>query len=258
MPNLQSLTPGAKSPTPESARLHRLRAELDRIRTVLSGEPSVKQVRVFGSVALGTTHDWSDLDVMVVEETDQPFIDRALRLADLVNPQVGTQFVVYTPAELQTLADRPFVQVEILRKGRVLPMKPVAEAQRWLTFAAEDLRVAELTLEAGIYNQTCFHAQQCVEKCLKACLAVEGELLVRTHLIADLLKVLPATASQALRDIEKALARLDQFYIPTRYPDALPGTLPEGLPERHHAEVALSTARRCHELVQTLVARMKQ
>jgi HEPN domain-containing protein len=42
------------------------------------------------------------------------------------------------------------------------------EASRWLTFAREDLRVAELVLREGIYNQACFHAQQCVEKALKA------------------------------------------------------------------------------------------
>lgn len=33
-------------------------------------------------------------------------------------------------------------------------------AKRWLTFAAEDLRVAEVTMPEGLYNQVCFHAQQ--------------------------------------------------------------------------------------------------
>jgi HEPN domain-containing protein len=42
---------------------------------------------------------------------------------------------------------------------------------------------------------------------------------------------------------------LDQFYIPTRYPDAVPGSLPEGLPQRQHAEKALEVARSCHALV---------
>jgi len=42
------------------------------------------------------------------------------------------------------------------------------EAKRWLTFAQEDLKVAELVLEESIYNQVCFHSQQAGEKALKA------------------------------------------------------------------------------------------
>ena len=40
-------------------------------------------------------------------------------------------------------------------------------ASRWLEFAREDVQMAELALDADVYNQVCFHAQQCVEKCLK-------------------------------------------------------------------------------------------
>ena len=35
---------------------------------------------------------------------------------------------------------------------------------------------------------------------------------------------------------------LNQFYIPTRYPDALPGSLPEGLPNKEDTEKALQYA----------------
>jgi HEPN domain-containing protein len=46
----------------------------------------------------------------------------------------------------------------------------------WLAFATEDLQMAELALREGIYNQVCFHSQQCVEKCLKGLLADLGRL----------------------------------------------------------------------------------
>ena len=72
-------------------------AELQRLRALLAEQPTVQQVIVFGSTATGQTHAWSDLDVMVVEESEAPFIERGLRLARLVRPQVGTQFLVYTP-----------------------------------------------------------------------------------------------------------------------------------------------------------------
>jgi len=43
--------------------------------------------------------------------------------------------------------------------------------------------------------------------------------------------------------MKSALTKLDDYYIPTRYPDALPGTLPEGLPEQSDAENAIGLAR---------------
>jgi len=62
-----------------------------------------------------------------------------------------------------------------------------AEA-RWLYVATEDLRTAELTHREGIYAQTCFHAQQCVEKALKAAVVARtGRPPPRTHSIAELL-----------------------------------------------------------------------
>src|SRR5215510_15878507 len=229
----------------QRARL--LKAELERIRSLLVAQPTVKQVVVFGSTATGQTHAWSDLDLMVIEDSEASFIERGLRLSRLVRPQVGTQFLVYTPEEVQALTRKPFIRVEVLQKGKVLPLQPHLDAQRWLTFAEQDLRMAELALGAEIFNQTCFHAQQCAEKCLKACLAAGGALLPRTHLIADLLQQLPATAQEAVAGFEQDLLTLDQFYIPTCYPDALPGSLPTGLPQQSNAAIALATARACFE-----------
>src|SRR5215470_3398954 len=95
----------------QRARL--LKAELERIRSLLVAQPTVKQVVVFGSTATGQMHAWSDLDLMVIEDSEAPFIERGLRLSRLVRPQVGTQFFVYTPKEIQALAQKPFVQIEM-------------------------------------------------------------------------------------------------------------------------------------------------
>lgn len=126
-----------------------------------------------------------------------------------------------------------------------------AESERWLHFAREDLRMAELALQNSIYNQACFHAQQCAEKAIKGLLAFQGVAPPRTHRIADLLSLL----KNAPFDVEVQL--LDRFYIPTRYPDALPGMLPEGLPERGDAEHALDTARQALAVVTDLVTKGK-
>jgi len=109
----------------------------------------------------------------------------------------------------------------------------------WLAFASEDLQMAEFALNAKIYNQVCFHAQQCVEKVFKGLLAKLGRTIPRTHSITDLLEKLPQDWYPDLRD---DLAMLDDFYIPARYPDALPGSLPEGLPSETDATQTLALA----------------
>ena len=64
------------------------------------------------------------------------------------------------------------------------------QAERWMVFAREDLRMAELAIAEMLCNQVCFHAQQCVEKILKAWLADRGEMPPRTHRLIDLVAML--------------------------------------------------------------------
>ena len=113
------------------------------------------------------------------------------------------------------------------------------ELDRWLAFAREDLRIAELALNEGLYNQVCFHSEQCVEKVLKAWLAKKGKKIPRTHRMADLLTLIPANVVAGMAE---EILLLDRFYIPTRYPDALPGSLQEGMPNKQEAQETLDIA----------------
>jgi len=100
--------------------------------------------------------------------------------------------------------------------------------------------MAELAMPEGIHNQVCFHAHQCAEKTIKGLLALQETVPPRTHRITDLLSLLePNPFGQGSLEIQL----LDRFYIPTRYPDALPGMLPTGMPRQRDAEEALDLAR---------------
>lgn len=114
------------------------------------------------------------------------------------------------------------------------------EAKNWIEFASEDLKMAELALKEKIYNQVCFHSEQCVEKIMKGLILSSGHPHPKSHKLADLLVVLPETPFDDLRE---EVLLLDRFYAPTRYPDALPGILPEGLPTAKDAEEAIEIAR---------------
>ena len=235
------------------ARRARLQAELERLRALLAADPRVRRLYVFGSFATEAVHEWSDLDVIVVMETGARFSERAPEIRRRLRPTVGIDILVYTPAELRRVQQRPFVRLELLEKGKVVPLRPVDEAMEWLAFAEEDLRMARLALGEGIENQVCFHAQQCAEKCLKALLTREGALIPRTHRIVDLWQLLPDAIRAQFADLQDALQELDDYYAPTRYPDALPGPRAESLPDRAQAERALETAEAAWQVAHRLI-----
>lgn len=119
------------------------------------------------------------------------------------------------------------------------------EVKNWLDFAYEDLRIAELALKEKIYNQVCFHAEQCVEKVIKDVIIYIGRRHPPTHKLVDLINYL---GESIFDDLKNEIILLDRFYILTRYPDALPGSLPEGLPGEADAKEALRTAKAVYEV----------
>ena len=111
-------------------------------------------------------------------------------------------------------------------------------SQSWLGKAAEDLTVARLVLTEGHYSHVCFLAQQCLEKALKAFLLERAGNYPRTHRLVDLLGTC-TEIEPTFADFLPDCIVIDQYYIPTRYPDAVPGGLPSGLPGKSEAEEAV-------------------
>lgn len=69
----------------------------------------------------GSIGEWSDLDLVIVKQTDLPFLDRIKEVISLLDPQVGVDILVYTPEEFERLVhERIFVRREIADKGKVL------------------------------------------------------------------------------------------------------------------------------------------
>ena len=104
-----------------------LEAELKRFVEVAVGEIGAEQVILFGSLARalhgdeGALGEWSDLDLVVVAETGQPFYERMKHLLRRVRPRVGVDVLVYTPTEWEHLrSERSFVKNEMVGKGRVV------------------------------------------------------------------------------------------------------------------------------------------
>lgn len=107
-----------------------LEKELNRFVDELRRDSSVQSVIVFGSMAEGLAREESDIDLVVVKESDEPFLDRLRAVRRRLRPRLASDFLVYTPGEWAELCrDRPFVRREIAEKGKVLyerVLQPVA------------------------------------------------------------------------------------------------------------------------------------
>ncbi len=108
-------------------RLELLEAELERFVEVASAEFGAELIILFGSLARAletgeeALGEWSDLDLVVVAETERPFYERIKQLTKRVRPKVGTHVLVYTPSEWERMrSERSFVKKEVLEKGRIV------------------------------------------------------------------------------------------------------------------------------------------
>jgi predicted nucleotidyltransferase len=102
-------------------RQKELAAELAHAVTTLQTIAGVEKVILFGSMTGGRIGIKSDLDLIVIQKTDQAFLSRAIDLMKHLNPNLATDILVYTPEEFAAMQKSPnrFVQ-NILENGRVV------------------------------------------------------------------------------------------------------------------------------------------
>jgi len=123
------------------------------------------------------------------------------------------------------------------------------EASRWLATGNEDLVTAKVLLQAGRYAHACFHSQQAGEKAMKAvCYMLGGDPWGHSasRLITQL-KAIDSSAFNALHDQVEDAARLDRYYVPTRYPNGLPDLTPD---QAFFAEDAVGAIRMAETLLE--------
>ena len=131
-------------------------------------------------------------------------------------------------------------------------MMPADEAVRWLQQAQQELRDAEDLARRRRFYLSLFLCQQAAEKALKAFLHAQtnSQAVLRMHSVHELIKM-AFELDPAFAPVSEA-GKLDSYYIPTRYPNGLPG----GVPALYYADPqeaaqAVQLARRVLDLVKS-------
>jgi HEPN domain-containing protein len=104
-------------------------------------------------------------------------------------------------------------------------------APDWFRQATRDLEQAEDSRRAGRHEWACFAAHQAAEKAVKALHLHLGQE-AWGHVVAQLLSELPVRVTVPTELVEQAKV-LDNFYIPTRYPNGHPA----GAPFEHYGSI---------------------
>ena len=251
----------------------RLDAALQRVvESLRAYEP--EQIILFGSLARGDAGEHSDIDLIVIKDTDLPRQERRSeceeRLPDKLG--VGVDIIVYTPAEVEGMIERrnPFLAAAFTDGVVVYDRNPIPgapplwsrlkeptmesrlrNAYVWLESVQEDLQMSQAGLNSGLANSSCFHAQQASEKALKAFLIYCGFALERTHSV-DELALRCIEQDSDFRSIAGDSNAVTGLYLDTRYATEDNGFFLIRY-EIHQAERALEAARRIVALVESKI-----
>ena len=101
------------------AYTERLEAALQSVTSQLASLPEVHKIILFGSYAEGRRDLFTDLDLLVVMETEQDIVTRTAEMYRRLQSGVDMDIIVYTPEEFEALRSRGFVR-QATSQGKVL------------------------------------------------------------------------------------------------------------------------------------------
>ncbi|ORX22566.1 hypothetical protein BVF91_11195 [Thermoanaerobacterium sp. PSU-2] len=99
-----------------------LEKELKIIIDAIIEKCNPEKIILFGSMANGKSTVWSDIDLVVIMNTDLRYIDRLLYVSKAIKSDVPIDFFVYTPEEERRFIETNnlFYTKEVIEKGKVL------------------------------------------------------------------------------------------------------------------------------------------
>ncbi len=97
---------------------HRRQLLDGELRRMAAELPALGVLRAYlaGDLAAGTVTPESGLELVLVQDTDEPFHRRADFFMSHLRPRAATEFVVYTPVEFERCAETDPYLIAVLTK----------------------------------------------------------------------------------------------------------------------------------------------
>ncbi len=239
--------------------------EIARLAQQIAAGFDPERIYLFGSYAYGQPTADSDVDLMVITDTDD-MRHQASIIRDSLDFDYALDLLVRTPsyfAERLTLGD--FFVEQIYQQGTVLydsgrtilpeaiahpPVPgPVYEqaggaymnklTAEWVTKAERDFATLTRELQVTVapnYDAVCFHAQQCAEKYFKAYLQEHGVRSGKIHEL-DKLLVLCNNVDPSFAQLQRAADGLKGYAVEPRYPGTDPTLVQAQTADQNAAQI---------------------
>jgi predicted nucleotidyltransferase len=102
-----------------------LDSALEKIVTQLRQIPEVERVILFGSYSTGQRDLFTDIDLLVVMDSELDFVQRTAELYARIHTNVDMDLLVYTPGEMMKNRESGFLR-RVLATGKVIYEKKSA------------------------------------------------------------------------------------------------------------------------------------
>ncbi len=204
------------------------------------------QVILFGSYAYGTPTEDSDVDLLVVMDIPKSeFLNKAIEIRQRISYRFGLDLLVRSPKEIAyRVSYNDWFLREITEKGELLHGSDAHDSIKnlrntdyrtgflktdegcmnpltleWIEKAEGDYKAAKWLQQAPDpgHDAICFHAQQCIEKYLKAWLQEANIPMPRTHNLEELLALIVST-QPVWSDWQPDLKIITAYAVDPRYP----------------------------------------
>ena len=79
-----------------------------------------EKIILFGSYAYGKPNENSDVDLVVIKKTDEPFHDRQKKARFFLNTSTPVDIFIFTPEEFETAKKNTILISEAWKKGKII------------------------------------------------------------------------------------------------------------------------------------------
>lgn len=202
-------------------------------------EFSPLQVILFGSYVYGMPTEDSDVDLLVVMAIPKSeFRRKAVEILQRIPRRFSMDLLVRSPEEIAyRVSYNDWFLLEITEKGEVLhgsdthcnmgkaiPVEKEKDCMNpltleWIQRAEEDYNTVKWLHQSPnpLHNSICFHAQQCIEKYLKAWLQAANIPVPSTHNLEELLAlIVPTLPAWHFRQPDSKI--ITAYAVESRYP----------------------------------------